>query len=376
MNGFPEYLDAYAGHPLEPMVKRLEAAGGKPYVDKDNFMHMVNHREWLPHELWHQAKRTPAKTPVYIERENCFDLKAHVRGEAYWENTFEKPEYWCGELGYRPGANGIGYRDFPINQVKVDYVLSRKPRGKVLDIGCALGYLVKRLRDKGIDAWGIDISQYALSQAPDEVKPYLKLASAACLPFKDKEFDIAFSASTFEHLPPETVPKAISEAVRVAGRGIIAVTPGDDPHFDEDITHRTKQPLSWWRIQFPPEFEIRRDADENWLKKIPQVSRDRREWIRSKATLEDKILEVGCAENPVWAGTKFQVTTLDKQINPEIQIFPDVKAPAESLPFKDKSFDIVCGGELLEHVPDPQKVSREAVRVARKKVIITVPFEY
>lgn len=180
-------------------------------------------------------------------------------------NIFEKPGYWCGELGYRPGPDGIGYRDFAIHQVKVDYIMSRKPKGKVVDIGCAFGYIVKRLRDKSIDAWGVDVSQYALSKAPDEAKPYLKQASADNLPFGDKEFDIAFSASTFEHLPPEIVPKAIAEAVRVAKRGIIAVTPGDAPHFDEDITHQTKQPLAWWRKQFPPEFEIRNDADEEWL---------------------------------------------------------------------------------------------------------------
>ncbi len=81
MNGFPECLDAFAAHPLEPFVMKLEAAGGKPYVDKGNFLQMINHREWLPLEMWHQAKRTGSA--VYIERENCFDLKNHVRGKAY-----------------------------------------------------------------------------------------------------------------------------------------------------------------------------------------------------------------------------------------------------------------------------------------------------
>lgn len=378
MNGLPECFDAFAAYPLKPEENRFESGGGKPYVDKDNFIQMINHREWLPSELWHQAKRTGSAE--YIERENCFDLKTHTRGRAYWlnepNNIFEKPEYWCGELGYRPGPFGSGYTDFPINQVKADYILHKEPRGKVLDIGCAYGYIVKKLRAKGIDAWGVDISQYALSKAPEVVKPYLKHASADRLPFGDKEFDIAFSASTFEHMPQTMVAKAISEAVRVAVRGIISVTPETTPNFDEDITHRTKQPLSWWREQFPPEFEVRNDADEAWQKKTPEVHMQRHEWIRSKAILQDKILEVGCAENSVWKDTKFNVVTLDKQINPDIEIFPEIKALAEALPFKDGFFDILCVSELLEHVPDPQKVLREAVRVARKKLIITVPAEH
>jgi len=189
----------------------------------------------------------------------------HVRGEFTTKsNIFEKAEYWYGELGYRPP----GYSDFPIHQVKVNYILSKEPKGKVLDIGCAFGYIVKRLRDKGIDALGIDISQYALSQAPEDVKPYLKHGPADNLPWPNEYFDMVVTFGTLEHLDSEILPKAISEIKRVASRGIIAVTPGDNPYFDGDITHQTKQPLSWWRKQFPPEFEVRSDANEEWLTTI------------------------------------------------------------------------------------------------------------
>lgn len=180
-------------------------------------------------------------------------------------DIFESPNYWCGELGYRPGPDDIGYQDFPIHQVKVEHILARQPRGKLLDIGCAFGYIVKRLRDKGIDAWGIDISQYALSQAPEEAKPYLKHGSADNLPWPDKYFDMVVTFGVLEHLASEILPKAVSEIKRVASRGIIAVTPGDDPYFDNDITHQTKQPLSWWRTQFPADFEVRSDANEGWI---------------------------------------------------------------------------------------------------------------
>jgi predicted SAM-dependent methyltransferase/glycosyltransferase involved in cell wall biosynthesis len=100
------------------------------------------------------------------------------------------------------------------------------------------------------------------------------------------------------------------------------------------------------------------------------------DWVRSKVNINDTILEVACAENPVWKGTPFKVTTMDRSTRPEEQCFPDVTGEAERLPFDDKFFDVVCLGELLEHVPDPQLVLKEAVRVARKKVIITCPDEY
>jgi predicted SAM-dependent methyltransferase len=108
----------------------------------------------------------------------------------------------------------------------------------------------------------------------------------------------------------------------------------------------------------------------------PPPELHRIDWIKSKVTLRDKILELGCAENPTWAGTPFKVTTVDISRRPDENCSPDIVADAANLPLGNKSYDIVCANELLEHVADPQAVLREAARVARKKVIITVPAEH
>jgi ubiquinone/menaquinone biosynthesis C-methylase UbiE len=47
--------------------------------------------------------------------------------------------------------------------------------------------------------------------------------------------------------------------------------------------------------------------------------------------------------------------------------------PDEQLPFSDASFETVLLFEVLEHVPEYQSVLREAKRVARQNVLITVP---
>ena len=55
---------------------------------------------------------------------------------------------------------------------------------------------------------------------------------------------------------------------------------------------------------------------------------------------------------------------------------PDVQADAAYLPFKDAYFDAVICSELLEHVPNPPAVLREAYRILRKggALLICVPF--
>lgn len=47
-----------------------------------------------------------------------------------------------------------------------------------------------------------------------------------------------------------------------------------------------------------------------------------------------------------------------------------IRASGEALPFLDRSFDVVCSSALLHHVPDPDLVVREMLRVARKAVLI------
>lgn len=47
----------------------------------------------------------------------------------------------------------------------------------------------------------------------------------------------------------------------------------------------------------------------------------------------------------------------------------------ERLDFEDNSFDTVVCSEVLEHLEDPEKALKELVRVTRKRVIITVPFD-
>ena len=54
-----------------------------------------------------------------------------------------------------------------------------------------------------------------------------------------------------------------------------------------------------------------------------------------------------------------------------------VAGDARSLPFADGSFDLVLCAEVLEHIPQPgmQQACRELIRVARKYVLVGVPFE-
>lgn len=99
-----------------------------------------------------------------------------------------------------------------------------KPGDRVLDVGCAKGFLVKDLLALSIDAYGIDISEYALTHCEPEVIGRLHLGSADSLPFPSGGFAAVLAINTIHNLPRERCKTALTEMERLApGKGFVKV---------------------------------------------------------------------------------------------------------------------------------------------------------
>jgi SAM-dependent methyltransferase len=92
------------------------------------------------------------------------------------------------------------------------------PDARVLDVGCAKGYMLHdfRLLMPELRIAGVDVSDYALRHAREEVRPFLSQASADELPFPDRSFDLVVSINTIHNLPPDRCRKALREIQRVS----------------------------------------------------------------------------------------------------------------------------------------------------------------
>jgi ubiquinone/menaquinone biosynthesis C-methylase UbiE len=98
-------------------------------------------------------------------------------------------------------------------------------RSSVLDVGCAKGFMLHDLCEKipGIQAKGVDISQYAIDNAIADMRPHLQVANALHLPFEDNSFDVVISINTVHNLEREACGRALQEIERVC-RGSAFIT--------------------------------------------------------------------------------------------------------------------------------------------------------
>lgn len=127
---------------------------------------------------------------------------------------------------------------------------------KMIDVGCAYGFLVKHLRDKGVNCIGRDLSAYALARADPKIRKFLKKKDASD---SYPDIDGIISTRLLICFDEDTVDKII-------------------PHFNEsaefqihliDNTPNEKyylrKPLEWW-ISKPWNKGTILISYENWSK--------------------------------------------------------------------------------------------------------------
>jgi SAM-dependent methyltransferase len=121
--------------------------------------------------------------------------------------------------------------------------------GPVLDVGCAKGYLVYVLRLRGVEAYGLDWSQYALDHSYPDARPFLQRADATRLPFTGRRFALATSFDVLEHLDHRNVRRAFLECARVSDRQLHQVNTGRllEWAYEGDESHCVKYPLERWQ---------------------------------------------------------------------------------------------------------------------------------
>ena len=87
----------------------------------------------------------------------------------------------------------------------------------ILDVGCGKGFMLHDFAEllPGIKVEGIDISTYAIENAIEEMKPFVRAGNAKNMEYPDNSFDLVISINTVHNLPLEECKEALREIQRV-----------------------------------------------------------------------------------------------------------------------------------------------------------------
>ena len=165
---------------------------------------------------------------------NYMSKNNEIYDKDYFENYYDK---FSGTKVY-DRENFLDFFKYISNEI------FKKIRPKtVLDAGCAKGFLVECLRDLGIEAYGVDISKYAVSNARDDIKPYLSVGSIT--ESFQRNYDLIVCFEVLEHLSHEESKKAIKNMCTHANTIFFSSTPSDP----NEPTHiNMKSPGDWAKI--------------------------------------------------------------------------------------------------------------------------------
>ena len=117
-----------------------------------------------------------------------------------------------------------------------------------VDYGCAKGFLVHALRIIGCDAYGEDISEYAVNNCHPEVEEYISLPN-------EKKYDLLICKDVLEHIEVKDIPGVLEKFKDKSHQFFFTIPLGDKDRFrireyEVDITHVTKKDEEWWINMF------------------------------------------------------------------------------------------------------------------------------
>lgn len=179
-------------------------------------------------------------------------------------------QYFDGERLYGYG----GYNYHPrfwtdtVRRFRDHYRLPENAR--VLDVGCAKGFMMHdfRLLMPDLEIAGIDISQYALDHAIEDMRPFIRVGNARELPYASKSFDLVISINTLHNLPVDECKQALGEIQRVSRKNAFVTMDAwrNDRERDQllkwNLTAMTYMHVDDWKALFA---EVGYTGDYYWF---------------------------------------------------------------------------------------------------------------
>jgi SAM-dependent methyltransferase len=169
------------------------------------------------------------------------DLSSRAALEDSASEVFNS-QYYATSCGSQPYDHSDPYWGVFFGRIADELIRSFRPK-RVFDAGCAHGFLVEAFWDRGVEAWGRDISSFANSDVRPDMRPYCAVGSIAD-PIEGK-YDLVTCIEVLEHMPEAEAIRAIGAMARATDRILFSSSPTD---FKETTHINVRPPIYWLRL--------------------------------------------------------------------------------------------------------------------------------
>jgi SAM-dependent methyltransferase len=163
----------------------------------------------------------------------------------------------------------------------------------VLDAGCAMGFLVEGLRKRGVEASGIDVSEYAIAKVHESVAEHCRVGSLT-EPLGQR-YDLVTCIEVVEHIPATDADVVIANLCAASDRLLLSTSPLDYG----EATHLNVRPPEEWSAALAREGFLR-DLDHDLSYLTP--------WAALYARREEPLAETVRAYDRSWWRLRHEVT--------------------------------------------------------------------
>ena len=150
-----------------------------------------------------------------VGHEDWYASRDEFYGRSYFERTDGGSGYAAGSLDDSRAAQ----------ETFVEELLRHVPFGSSLEFGCAAGGMVAALRSRGVEARGVDLSAFAIRQAPRPVRAYLEVGDFSALSSIQSPIEAVIGQEVFEHVPPQDLAGIFRAAHSASCRWLIFTVP-------------------------------------------------------------------------------------------------------------------------------------------------------
>lgn len=174
------------------------------------------------------VSRCPVCGLIYLSERPVESALEEMYSQEYYENK---------DVGYGGYVENISKYSSIFNRLfnrrAKDIQRYRGSSGRLLEVGCAHGFLLDHLRKQNWSVAGVEVSPLAAGYAIDELGLYVKNCTVEKAGFPDNSFDVVLLLDVLEHLhrPFETLREI--GRILVPGGKLVVQCPWELTHWEE-----------------------------------------------------------------------------------------------------------------------------------------------